>query len=947
MFIKPICGTNRRNAIFYNHNLHSIAVCIPGRLVAISINLRIPTGIGCNHFIVITIQISHTVRAEHQCTVFIQCRNRIRIIPHITISTTAAGIGGITLCIMCRFCHHSNIIMVQRITLCLATGNTGLRLHAGSLRPIMPQRNALSSATSQANFRLCAGRLSPAMSIWQRNVLLTAQFHTANLTVDHHIVRAVFQATDWLDPIFHAFHALNVLSQSTLRYAASITGLQRQTGCIQPIMPQRIAISLTASKASFRLCAGCICPVMTLGQRNDLLSLQFYAASLTVDHHIVRAVCQATDWLDPIFHAFHALNVLSQSTLRYAASITGLQRQTGCIQPIMPQRIHIAALIAVVTHFAGVNGVALLGTGRLHRIAHITVSLGIYRPRFIVITTDAVAFFLTLLGAGRLTDSFPAAIAVSKGIAGAFAAAVTNLRLCAGSIGIIMAKCRHNIRPILIATPAAGIGCVTLLGAGRFGHFRDIVMPQRSAVLCSANGASLSGGAGSFRPTMTQGCAFCGAASFTGLCVDTSSFDPIVAQRRCFSIRITVAAAAGMGGVALFRTSGSCHNRRIAMDMIQRRNDLRHRISAVFACKQFFAVCIFRSFPDHNTVIPDMPQRRTVDMATCSTGLRCRAGGIGIPVTKRIHIVRNMGIFTSGAGICGITLRCASRRGDDLAIVMTECRSILCAASRTSFGHRTGCICPLMAICHAIRSAASLTCLGGHASCCFPIMAQRRLFTVSVAVATTAGMGSIALLCTSGICHHNIRVCMRMVERRNDLCLRLTTNCSGIQNLTIYFFGRLFQNNAIIPSMCKQLPFRCAANGTSFGIGASRVLPGVAQGFTFRCATFRTGLGRCAGSVVPSMHMRRLSRNCRFRRLHRFRWIRRFCRRNGRNCWIRRLRRFRRYHGCYSRRCSGIFLLLHVCNYTHAPNHAEHANENCNADQPNLDLLPFFHIIAE
>ena len=533
----------------------------------------------------------------------------------------------------------------------------------------------------------------------------------------------------------------------------------------------------------------------------------------------------------------------------------------------MPQRIHIAALIAVVTHFAGVNGVALLGTGRLHLIAHITVSLGIHRTRFIMITTDAVAFFLTLLGAGRLTDSFPAAIVMPNGIAGAFAAAVTNLRLCAGSIGIIMAQCRHNIRPILIAAPAAGIGCVTLLGAGRFGHFRDIVMPQRSAVLCSANGASLSGGAGSLRPTMTQGCAFCGAASFTGLCVDTSSIDPIVVQRRCFAVLETVTTAAGMGSVALFRTSGSCHNRRVAMDMIQRRNDLRHRISAVFACKQFFAVCIFRSFPDHNTVIPDMPQRRTVDMATCSTGLRCRAGGIGIPVTKRIHIVRNMGIFTSGASIGGITLPRTSRCYDVLTVVMTECRSVFCTADRTILGYRTGCVCPLMA--------------------------QRRRFAVSVAVAAAACMGCVAVLCTAGIRHRHIRVCMRMAKRRNDLCLRLTAGGAGIQNLTIYFFGGLFQNNAIIPSMCKQLPFRCAANGTSFRIGASRILPGVAQCFSFRCATFRTSLGRCAGSVGPSMHMRWFSRNRS--RNRRFRRLRRYCGRHGRNRWIRRLRRFRRY----------------------------------------------------
>ena len=141
---KPVFSADRRNPIFNNNTNYFPQILTPGRtrtriMIRLIISLRIPTGISGQHFPILSIQIRHTIRLKYQRATFILRHQHIRVIANVAMSAPLAGIGGITLCFICRLCHHSNIIMVQRITLCLAA--------------------------SKASFRLCAGRICPAMTL--------------------------------------------------------------------------------------------------------------------------------------------------------------------------------------------------------------------------------------------------------------------------------------------------------------------------------------------------------------------------------------------------------------------------------------------------------------------------------------------------------------------------------------------------------------------------------------------------------------------------------------------------------------------------------------------------------------------------------------------------------------------------------------------------------------
>ena len=291
----------------------------------------------------------------------------------------------------------------------------------------------------------------------------------------------------------------------------------------------------------------------------------------------------------------------------------------------------------------------------------------------------------------------------------------------------VMTKSSNVVVHITVAAGGAGVGSVTLLRAGGPGHNGFIVMSGYSncaGFIVVAVGAI---------PTLQ-----------TVLCAggigDSIPCTVIMPQSRHIAVHIAVAAAAGVGGVALLRTSGFRYHCVVAMDVIQGWKHFCPSLTTTVAGVQFLTSSFLRRLDGYNTVIPIVTK------------------GIGV----RIHIA----VTAAGTGVGGVALLYASRLGDRGFIVVTRCGNHLLRYQNLL----------------ADRAVLTLRQTGSRAGSCHRCVDHFRVtqhgnIVCNIAIATMTGVSCIPLFRTSR-CGYN---CFIVVARSREFRIgRIVTTLAGL-----------------------------------------------------------------------------------------------------------------------------------------------------------------------
>ena len=177
----------------------------------------------------------------------------------------------------------------------------------------------------------------------------------------------------------------------------------------------------------------------------------------------------------------------------------------------------------------------------------------------------------------------------------------------------------------------------------------------RNTGLLSADAAGHRLGAGSGIPLMTQSSLAGSAADRADLGLGAGGFGHGMAQCLHFGIHLAVAAAAGMGGVAVLGAGGRCNfdGFFIVMHMIQSGNRLSLGGLTDGAGEKLFAFLVFLSRNRNRTFVPFVTVGAAFSNTASGTGLWIGAGGIFPVVSQCIGIVAHIAV-AAGADEGGV-----------------------------------------------------------------------------------------------------------------------------------------------------------------------------------------------------------------------------------------------------------------------------------------------------
>ena len=482
--------------------------------------------------------------------------------------------------------------------------------------------------------------------------------------------------------------------------------------------------------------------------------------------------------------------------------------------------------IAVTAILAGVGSVTLLCTGRCRHNILVTVSGGCNRPCLRMITALTVPLFLTVSGTGGSLANIPGTIAVSGGtppvrhsIRHVTAAALRRLRsvfrtgcvTVTDVVGKVMAQSRHIGIGIGIAAVLTGVGCITLLRAGRCRNNTGIAVHKHR------NHTGLELIAPLAVPTLLTGC-------LQGCFLCHIPVAVTMAQRGNIGVRIAVAAvAAGMGSVATIGTGGRGNLCHIVMSgsldhtgfevsaisavpllltvsgtggslanipgtvAVAQCGDVGIHVdmSTIGACMGSIATIGTGGHSDsRNVIVPGCGDYPCFKVGTVSafpfffTGSSTGGGLRHTPLPVAVALGRNIAAHigvTAAAGMRCITLLCAGGFGNNCLIIMDMINCGQChGVSHAAHGAR-------------VQTGASFGFRGlpGH-NAIIPGMTQCRHIAVCVAVAAVTGVSSITLIYAG---RRNDNSVIRVAGSRNSTLLKMVTiiaipllhtiNCAG------------------------------------------------------------------------------------------------------------------------------------------------------------------------
>ena len=297
---------------------------------------------------------------------------------------------------------------------------------------------------------------------------------------------------------------------------------------------------------------------------------------------------------------------------------------------------------------AGIGEDAVICFGRLHCNGSVVpiVAKGVCVTVDVLIAAGAFVERVPLFSTGRGNDGFCIRVRMADrgnhlrfGLSAACTGVgfFTVLRIgrfqCYNAFIPCMVECRCKCVLIRFAATGAGVGRAAAGCAGRFGYDCAVAVPQsRNFAALDIAAAGTSAG---LQTVFGTGCSLCEHPIAIG-----------VAERCSVVVHVTVAAGAGVNGVALLRTGG--------------RNNCDGILMVVAKGCNGFCPCL----------------------RTARTGVKPQAaGGLGrfnrndavIPcVAKFCCIGIIIGMAASGAGMCCVAALCAGRCGYGCGIIVSE-----------------------------------------------------------------------------------------------------------------------------------------------------------------------------------------------------------------------------------------------------------------------------------